>query len=294
MRGKGISVVLALALASMLVGTVTAQGEEPLPPCAGEGVSGTVVGVDEATGIVTLYTAEGLCTVTLEEGEYDHPIAALLGTFFGDVSTADLVEALEVAQGCAIEEGGTWQWSDCSAEGAVPVTVIGEEDGAFVALMEEGERIVLTVEDPEAAEALDRALEALTVEWRLNEEGVVVQPGEQIAAYHEQGIGFGVLVKLYAMASALPDVTVDDLVAAFQSGTGMGELFQEFGRPSILGVGHVRDRERGNGNHLGQIRHSERIGPPGLVGRSEGDQHPGRGHGWGRIEPPGQARGRNK
>lgn len=103
---------------------------------------------------------------------------------------------------------------------------------------------------------------------------------QQIETYHQEGIGFGVLVKLYAMAEAskiacptaptagatpVPTtvtsnggttdtttttdttqtttctaVTIDQLVQQFKSGTGMGLLFKEYGKPSLLGVGHVK------------------------------------------------------
>ena len=84
---------------------------------------------------------------------------------------------------------------------------------------------------------------------------------EQIAMYHDQGIGFGVLVKLYAMAEdsvqacldqpvptepvdpaepACVPLTVDELVGEFQGGAGMGQLFKEYGKPALLGVGHVK------------------------------------------------------
>jgi hypothetical protein len=78
--------------------------------------------------------------------------------------------------------------------------------------------------------------------------------GKQIAAYHEEGMGFGVLVKLYAMAQASAEacqtttasggtctaVTADELVTSFNSGTGMGALFKEYGKPALRGVGQVR------------------------------------------------------
>jgi hypothetical protein len=88
---------------------------------------------------------------------------------------------------------------------------------------------------------------------------------EQIAMYHDEGMGFGVLVKLYAMAEdavqacldqqannsgegetvdptqpACDAVTVEQLVAEFQSGVGMGQLFKSYGKPALLGVGQVR------------------------------------------------------
>ncbi len=83
--------------------------------------------------------------------------------------------------------------------------------------------------------------------------------GEQIAAFHEDGMGFGVLVKIYAMAeaakTACPDMPVvegdtpveptctavspEELVEQFKAG-GMGALFKQYGKPALLGVGHVK------------------------------------------------------
>jgi hypothetical protein len=85
----------------------------------------------------------------------------------------------------------------------------------------------------------------------------------QIAKYHADGMGFGVLVKLYDMAEAAVKacadqpapaagevidptvpaceaVTVEELVSQFQSGGGMGQLFKEYGKPALLGVGQVK------------------------------------------------------
>jgi hypothetical protein len=101
------------------------------------------------------------------------------------------------------------------------------------------------------------------------------QVGEEIAAYHEAGMGFGQLVKIYAMVKASEDacasqqpvesptevvgslpvepepvdgtcvpLTVEELVAQVQSGVGMGQLFEEYGRPAMLGVGHVRQETK--------------------------------------------------
>ena len=75
--------------------------------------------------------------------------------------------------------------------------------------------------------------------------------GEQIATLHEEGMGFGVLVKLFAMAEAAQEacadaeaectpVTAEELVASFKDGAGMGALFKEYGKPALLGVGHVK------------------------------------------------------
>lgn len=92
----------------------------------------------------------------------------------------------------------------------------------------------------------------------------VEQLAEEIAGYHEAGMGFGQLVKIYAMVQASEEacaaedgdeapaaestedvetcspLVVDDLVTAVQSGTGMGSLFKEYGKPAMLGVGHVK------------------------------------------------------
>ncbi|MEE8391686.1 MAG: hypothetical protein V3S14_12950, partial [Anaerolineae bacterium] len=174
----------------------------------------------------------------------------------------------------------TWAWADCDAKDAVGVTVSTEnEDGTFTGtaiVNGEEQEIVLTVDDPTVAENLSKALQTLTVELNLGEDGTVIQPGEEIASYHEEGMGFGVLVKLYAMAAESAEacanageepcgVTVGELVDAFQSGMGMGQLFKEYGKPSMLGVGHVRQQEKdkehgppdhagpqGNGNPSGQ------------------------------------------
>jgi len=94
-------------------------------------------------------------------------------------------------------------------------------------------------------------------------------------------IGYGVLVKLYAMAAESEEacgeteepcgVSVEELVAAYRSGAGMGELFQEYGRPSVLGVGHMRhDGETGPPDHAGPKDEVEdgdgQGGPPDDVG----------------------------
>jgi hypothetical protein len=256
-----VALFLALTLTLIVVGPVAAQESEPVP-CVGEGVSGTIVAVDEETGTATIDTGDGLCTVVVG-GEYEHPIVVLLGEYFGDTSAGDLTAAQETTQGCAIYDpgSGTWAWADCDAEGAVAVTVKAEnEDGTFTATATvdgEEREVIVTVEDPAVADDLSEALQTLTVEWDLGEDGAVTQTGDEIASYHEDGMGFGVLVKLYAIAAEFEEAcadagdepcgaTVEELVAAFRSGQGMGQLFKEYGRPSMLGVGHVKQQMRGH------------------------------------------------
>ena len=276
------ALVITIALALVFVTPVAAQGaEDDTPaPCAGEGVSGTVVAVDEATGTVTVDTGDGLCTVLLD-GEYDHPIVTLLGQYFGDVNAEALAAALDTTQGCAVQDPRdlSWSWADCDAVGAVEITVTGEnDDGTFTfTAIVDGLEITgtVTVEDSSTAADLSEALEILMVEWNLDEDGVLIQVGDQIAAYHEDGMGFGVLVKLYAIAAASQEacadledgeepcgVTVEELVEAFESGMGMGELFAEYGKPALLGVGHVRQALRGRPDRLSrweQARRSQQL-----------------------------------
>jgi hypothetical protein len=105
-----VALLLALTLTLVAVGSVAAQEDEP-GPCLGESVSGTVVAVDEETGVATIDTGDGLCTVAVG-GEYAHPIVTLLGKYFGDVNAGDLTAAQEATQGCAIYDpvSETWAW----------------------------------------------------------------------------------------------------------------------------------------------------------------------------------------
>jgi len=269
--GKKVALLLALALGLAVVVPVAAQ-EDETPPCEGENVSGTIVAVDEETGIVTVDSGAGQCTVTLD-GEYDHPIVNLLGSYFGDASADSLVEALKATQGYAVcdPDSGECTWADDDTDGAEAVKVIAEnEDGTFTVLID-GQEVIISV-DPDTAEELREALQALSVDWELGEDGGVVQPGDEIATYHEDGLGFGVLVKLYAMAAASQEgcgdeesaescgVTVEELVEAFRSGTGMGDLFEEYVRPSIRGVGHVRGKGGGRPDHAGPKDRADRPG----------------------------------
>lgn len=291
-----VPIILIFAL-SFTAGSALAQ-EEELSPCPGDQVSGTVVAVDEETGTVTVDTGEGLCTVGISSGDYDHPIVALLGAYFQNVSAEDLQAALDGLQAqVACDELG------CSfGEGGDPGTVVGvvdNGDGTFtveLALEGQEEHIFITTDDSQMASDFQSALDALAAEWNLNvgEDGsaTIADAGDEIAAYHEDGLGFGVLVKFYAIATesqactaettggetgeedegpSCTAVSVDELVTAFKSGTGMGLLFKEYGKPAMLGVGHVR-----------QAMDADK-GPKGVKGicnaRAKGGNAHGKGHG---------------
>ncbi len=54
-------------------------------------------------------------------------------------------------------------------------------------------------------------------------EGFSADP-QDVRDLREQDIGFGVIFKLYALAEVMDGTTVEDLLALFEGGTGLGEL----------------------------------------------------------------------
>ena len=112
------------------------------------------------------------------------------------------------------------------------------------------------------------------VEWTLESEGNLLQVSDQVANWHDQGMGFGVLVKLLAISEASGGtVTVDNLIVEMQ-GTGMGELFKKYGgKPDQTGVGHLRQEPNDQGTGNGWEKH----------------QNPGNGN-----QPPDQDKKDNK
>ena len=273
---KSISFFLILALAVLSFGPALAapSAQAAANPCPAGTVSGTVVAVDESTGTVTVEQADGmLCTVNVNIDE-SHPIALLLGQYFGDLNpetlTAALQEAVDTTTGCAQQVDGVWVWSnpdesDSCPEGAQAVRVTGyNADGSFNAVpVAGGDPITVQIDDMTTADSVRGAVDTLAVEWALESEGNFQQVSDQIAAYHDDGMGFGVLTKLYAIADESQDcqepaegegtactpTLVEELVALFQSGVGMGQIFKDYGKPDKTGVGHVRqdlsDKENG-------------------------------------------------
>jgi hypothetical protein len=263
---------LTLLLAIAITGAAAAQDGDPIPACvAGENepVTGTVVAVDE-DGVVTIDAGGGdLCTVMLD-GTWDHPIIALLGSYFDDVSTEALSEALDALQIdyiCTEDLDSGDETCSLVGEGegdsaeVVSVTYDDENNVYIVEVKINGDIITKIFTDPEQAEAWIDALYALNVDWTLKTDGedntFVSEVGDDIAAYHEDGWGFGQLVKAYAIvievqeACAMDavedlncDVSVGGLLESFESGGGWGQIFKEYGKPSILGVGHVRHADK--------------------------------------------------
>jgi len=169
----------------------------------------------------------------------------------------------------------------------VELTVTGEgEEGGFTATDADGNEVNLTVEDEDTAGDLLSAVNDLEADWALTEDGTVDDVGDDIAAYHDDGTGFGVLVKLYSIAAeslescqtvddsgedtagedtggegedtgsedegeeeaACEPVTVEELMAQLADGDSLADLFEEYGRPSMMGVGHIRQALNGDGS----------------------------------------------
>lgn len=279
-----------IALILMLPGQLAFAQEGDISACSGESVTGIVVAANEETNQITIATEDGLCTVTLRS-DYGHPIVDLLGDYFGDVSLEDLQNGIEAMSVCALydEGSGSWSQAECGTEGAVPVNLTGDNgDGTFTALGPDGELITISVDDPELAARLSEGLAALLQDWDLDEDGNISDVGQDIADYHDDGIGFGVLVKLYAISQET-GVPVEELVEAFTSGTGLGELFEIYGKPSKLGVGHIRQELglAGNGNENGN-------GNGGNNGNANGNgNNNGNGNGNGNNNGNGNGNGNN-
>ena len=119
---------------------------------------------------------------------------------------------------------------------------------------------MVTICDTSLIQGWQDSLNSLMVDWTLNGEGTYSGAGDEIQTLHDDGMGFGVIVKFYAMAAQAQQtcadpsytpsetdtvdpcsVSVQSLVDEFNSGTGMGQLFKEYGKPAYLGVGHVRN-----------------------------------------------------
>lgn len=243
--------------------------------CTGTNITGTVVAVDEDTGLITIVPTGGgdECTVFLNS-DYGHPITTLLGTYFSDVNAEDLSDALDAVEVCVVQDPDTLVWSISDAEPCTGQMVIVTGDiggGTFDAQPSDGgDPIILTVDDPDTSDDLTDALDTLNVD--VNDDGSVVDVGDAIGDYHEDGYGFGILVKVYAIIEELeascavvppPDppvafcgTTVAELIALLDGDASMGDLFAIYGKPSMVGVGHVRnaDGSGGDGNGICNAR----------------------------------------
>ncbi len=304
-RYRWLGVLMALALLLSTVSVAAAQEgntDDPAPAESTTTLSGTVIAVDEEAGTVTLLTEDGEeVVIAMSLGDYDHPIVALLAAYFGGPDLGDYADALdalevEIAQDDGTTVSGTVvevvEVTDAQGNTTWEVTVEGED----------GTTTTVTIDDAQLAEDLLDALDTLdaTLEVTEGEEGefVASEVGDDIEAYHEDGMGFGVLVMLYSIADQSQaaceaeaaeegaqtgdttdeetveepcGVTVEELVELFNSGVGMGQLFQEYGRPALLGIGHVRQEMRDQQNVAQDDEAGEENGARGVCNaRSHG------------------------
>lgn len=293
-----VMVILALATAGTVAAQEVLQTDAP-QTCDGDVVSGTVVSVEpsESGGWTVLILEEAetttdeptFCTVTLSDEEMEdgevtegHPIVVLLANAFGDSFNVDgdaLEEAANTPEVCLMApetEGDPYTWADCEAESppdltGVKVLEYDPATGIITALVfdEEGNPMLVEVDIsgetlPEELVGELESIDLPDVNWDLDGQGNVLQTDDKIAAYHEDGMGFGVLVKFLSMAAEAEQacaeqeeaptegvdpctVTLQSLVDEFNGGKGIGEMFKEYGKPGQLGIGHVRNDKENKG-----------------------------------------------
>lgn len=98
---------------------------------------------------------------------------------------------------------------------------------------------------------------------------------DEIASLHEEGVGFGVLVKLLSLSDK-GDATLSDLVNEWKTGHSFKDLYDEYGNPTKLGVGHVKQElkcvENGGEDCAAKNDHSSHG-----KGKDK-DNNPGKGH----------------
>jgi len=134
---------------------------------------------------------------------------------------------------------------------------------------------------------------------------------QQIAIYHEDGIGFGVLVKLYSIVANAQEIcgssdqdctppTIEELVIGFAPGEGLGNLFNEFNKPSLLGVGQVRKALEEQQNLSPNPEISTKPDNPDKPGQDNNGKENGKGNdkekgkGNGKENGKGNGKGHNK
>jgi len=241
----------------------TAVFAEEYPLCSELGfsdqVSGVVVSVDAENNTAVVDTdpesEEGLCVVEFEQ-DFGHPITTLLGNYFSNFSTEELNTALETTQGAQVcivpvPESDPIEWQlaeleegeECPEDGVMAdVTGYDSVNGFQLAFNyeDEDQEIDLMFENPELASAFE------SLNLLLNEDGSLQDVGHEIAEYHDEGYGFGVLVKIYGIAEDCDECDVESLLAMFDE-NGMGHIFKEYGKPALLGVGHVRHDKTADG-----------------------------------------------
>lgn len=223
------------------------------PDSYSEALAATLVCVvEDGNGDFALAEEQDPCAGTLASlfGSYGDGSFML---FFGDGTTGTLVvsvpEVAETDTVCVVEDDvdttvDTYVLSDadpCEGEGFFEVTVTtANPDGSFLITFGDETTGTLVFGELETISGLEEIVTGLmNFDAKMSADGIAWGVGDDIAAKHDDGFGFGVIVKLYALAMESGE-DLEALFEMFDSGTGMGHLFKEFGKPGLLGVGHVR------------------------------------------------------
>ena len=77
---------------------------------------------------------------------------------------------------------------------------------------------------------------------------------EDILDLHDDGVGFGVLYQLLAMAAVMEDMTIEDLLALHQSGTGIGQLRKELTEDQLAAL---EDYPKNLGQAKSALKHAD-------------------------------------
>src|SRR5258705_12488234 len=192
---KRIRVLIVFLAILMVAGLATAAAQTGGTETETE-LSGVVVGVDAEAGTVDILQADGtIVTVTLSEGDYHHPITALLAEYFGTDNLADWEAGLEALQ---TDGGVVVALVECTDEGGNPTWTA-------TVMAEDGTTTEVEITDATEAAALQDALDATTVDLTVLDDGAgtltLPDISDQIEAYHDAGIGYGELVKIYEIAA---------------------------------------------------------------------------------------------
>lgn len=140
----------------------------------------------------------------------------------------------------------------------------------------------------------------------------------EIAALHDEGLGFGVIAHAYFVARTRRTITPAEVLAEFQAGKGWGEIIKDYGlHPGLAGRGgnlgsimSGRDRmlppgqlkklpseEADTLTPPGHLKKNESGGssdfvPPGQLKKSDGDES--ENHGGPPGVPPGHSKDKGK
>lgn len=295
--GMLLSMVTVLVLGTALA--ASAEEGDDIPECTGDSVSGALIALDANTGDAVIEQEDGsLCSVTLNSdgASYDHPVLALMTSYFetsldsvGLDILEDAVEDLTVYVEC--DDSGSCILDE-DEEAPLGRVLSVEDDGSggyVITVLMNGEILTLSVEDDYLADLWLESLEMVNVEWELNGSGGLAgDTGNVIESLHEDGMGFGVIVKLIGLSQMateacsdgltaedgtdLCSINLDSLVASFESGTGLGQLFKLVGKPSAMGIGQLRNGENGgppDGACGYQKNHGDGAASCGNAGNSE-------------------------